>query len=919
MTLRPREDDVRRDATAIVKFGLFVGTLLAGSLGDGCASPLSWAAPPVAHPPGSAAPDAQLPPGMVSGFLKPSPALSEALEREAPAIRAAALLRNSRQTSAQGEQQARAIAARIHQTLGDEPSEQMVLMHVMIAVSRAQSSAAFGKQGPLVAIIKAQAPHTGKPLADAMNSIGTVDLNALLEAFRKAYAGADPSEAARYLRAEFDRSETIYRMQPFESADHSNLHQTALRASNYLLDMALTLLERNPKNPELNALGYEMAVAYKARNPEVERRVSAALSESGSPEARSALEQWRASRESVASLELQLATGVALDERQRTDLARARSEEQRVLQHLSELAKRGRNQDKPFMADAGVQQLKSLLRADEAVLAFVEYRRVSPDDTTPNVPGRGALGAFVLTRAGSTFTSLGNSENLQRSVDAFLQTVGSAGASIEQKRAKSNELYTQLFAPVATDLSRSAKLRIVPDGALQLLPFEALYDGKTWLADRYQLSYAFSERQLLGEHAPALDFGPPLVLVPAYSKQPKLFRPGQRLTQENFPALDRAAAEGRHVQALLPNAKLVVGQQATESVLSAGRPPRVLHIAGHGVLLPLKSSTGPDDRGLVLSNASLASLPSSEVDPMVLSTLVLAPDAARKSDGFLTAYEAAAVPLWGTALVVLSACESGRGSPDRIKGVHGLRRAFFTAGAESLVTSLWSVSDAATDEMMSAFYTNLKAGLGRGEALRKASATLRAKNQDPFVWAPFILLGDTTPLSFSRIAASAPLGEDAESRSQRAWAQKRLTHSSTHMGQAKWGSASGQQQALDAYVKRQMPPQRGQMLLTLLGQTESVSLVVLDYPGPGTYSIEHKQLVAGTSPVKDPFEVDIKNLSAQSAAIGAKGGTLEVLQDSVAGGFVGRFTLRLDGGRTLSGEFHLESVLPALPEVLQQQ
>jgi len=854
-----------------------------------------------------------------SNFLTPSPALTAALEREAPAIRAAALLRSSRKTNAQGEQQAKEIAARIHRALGSEPSEQIVLLHVNIAVGRVQMDAAFGKQGPVIAIIKAQAPHTGKPLADVIDNIGSVDFNALVESFRKAYAGVEPAEAARQIRTEFERSETLYRMRPLEIAEQSQTAQRELRASSYLLDMALTALERNPKNPELNVLGYEMTVAYKAKNPEVERRVSAALTESKNPEARSALEQWRTSRENVASLELQLATGVTLDERQRSELSRARAEEQRVMKRLTELATLGRNQDKPFMAGTGVQQLKTLLGPDEAVLSFVEYRHVTPDDKTPNIPGRGTLGAFVLTRAGASFTSVGNSETLQRSVDTFLQTVGSAGSLLEQKRAKSRELYQLSFAPIAAELSRSTKVRIVPDGALQLVPFEALYDGKTWLADRYQLSYAFSERQLLGEHAPVLDFGPPLVLVPSYSKQPKSFHSGERLTQENFPALERAVAEGRRVQALLPDAKLIVGQQATESALSVGRPPRVLHIAGHGVMLPLKASAGPDDRGLILSKTNLAAaLPSSEIDPMVLSTLVLAPDAAKKSDGFLTAYEATAVPLWGTALVVLSACESGRGSPDRLKGVHGLRRAFFTAGAESLVTSLWSVSDAATDEVMSAFYANLKAGLGRSEALRKASATLRAKTQDPFIWAPFILLGDTTPLSFSHAAASAPVGEDAESRLQRAWSQKRMTHSSTRMGQAKWTSASGQLQALDAYVMRETPPQRGHMVLTLLSQTESVTLGVSDYPGPGTYSIERKQLAVGASPVKDPFEVDIKKLSPQSAAIAANGGTLEVLQDSVEGGFVGKFTLRLTDGRALTGEFQLESVLPAMPAVLQQ-
>jgi CHAT domain len=229
------------------------------------------------------------------------------------------------------------------------------------------------------------------------------------------------------------------------------------------------------------------------------------------------------------------------------------------------------------------------------------------------------------------------------------------------------------------------------------------------------------------------------------------------------------------------------------------------------------------------------------------------------------------------------------------------------------------VSDDSTDELMSAFYTKLKEGLGRGEALRMASAGLRAKVQDPFFWAPFILLGDTTPLSSSPTApVSVPEGEDAESRLQRAMALKRLTHTSTRMGQAEWTSAHGAQQALDAYVTRQVPPQRGPLVFTLLSKTESVGLAVREYAGPGVYSIEAKQLVAGASPVKDPLTVDIKKLSAESATTRADSATLEVLQDSVSTGFVGRFTIHLRDGRALFGEFRLESALPVLPDVMQQ-
>jgi len=94
--------------------------------------------------------------------------------------------------------------------------------------------------------------------------------------------------------------------------------------------------------------------------------------------------------------------------------------------------------------------------------------------------------------------------------------------------------------------------------------------------------------------------------------------------------------------------------------------------------------------------------------------------------------------------VTLSAFESGVGEVKNGEGVYGLRRAFFLAGAESVVMSLWSVSDRVTQEVMTAYYTGLKNGLGRGEALRQAQLAMlkRGDRRHPFYCASFIQAGD---------------------------------------------------------------------------------------------------------------------------------------------------------------------------------
>jgi CHAT domain-containing protein len=122
-------------------------------------------------------------------------------------------------------------------------------------------------------------------------------------------------------------------------------------------------------------------------------------------------------------------------------------------------------------------------------------------------------------------------------------------------------------------------------------------------------------------------------------------------------------------------------------------------------------------------------------------------------DGILTALEASGLNLWGTKLVVLSACDTGLGEVRNGEGVYGLRRAFVLAGAESLVMSLWPVSDYSTRNLMINYYKNLKLGMGRGAALRQVQLDLLKRNTQlhPFYWANFIQSGDWASLEGEKI------------------------------------------------------------------------------------------------------------------------------------------------------------------------
>jgi len=296
---------------------------------------------------------------------------------------------------------------------------------------------------------------------------------------------------------------------------------------------------------------------------------------------------------------------------------------------------------------------------------------------------------------------------------------------------------------------------------------------------------------------------------------------------------------------------------------------------------------------------------------MIGSALVLAPDTSRGNDGFLTAFEVATAPLFGTELVVLSACESGRGNPDRIRGVRGLRQAFFTAGAQSLVMSLWSVNDQSTAELMAAFYEKLRGGQDRAEALRQASALLRAKNDDPFLWAPFVLIGRDGAIDFSPSAGRpAALDEDETTRLRRAMAFKRLQRTIERLGAAKWSSRAGEDEALDANVKVSQAGGERALVLTLLGKRESISLSVPNYAGTGRYTVEGSRLRAGRSSVTDPLKLNVVKLSPEGSDQQATQGMLEVTKDTRAAGLIGTFELRFKEGNVSRGSFELESTEP---------
>lgn len=269
-----------------------------------------------------------------------------------------------------------------------------------------------------------------------------------------------------------------------------------------------------------------------------------------------------------------------------------------------------------------------------------------------------------------------------------------------------------------------------------------------------------------------------------------------------FSPLYWAREEADDVAALL-RVEAVVGEKATRRRLLSVRHPIILHVATHGWCAPssgdgedsdaatsgihtpyatdndLESSVeailnGTVDRpcsdtidAIVDSLSVTDGFRKSSAHPLLRSALLMAGTNAILScdhlearqahqlphcsacgkSGLVTALEVAELDLFGTELVVLSACSSGFGITAQHEGHLGLRSALHQAGARAALVSLWPVPDGWTRTLMVAFYRRLvQEGQGRLEALRGAQAEIRSAGAPTYAWAAFILVGDPSPL-----------------------------------------------------------------------------------------------------------------------------------------------------------------------------
>jgi CHAT domain-containing protein len=561
----------------------------------------------------------------------------------------------------------------------------------------------------------------------------------------------------------------------FLETNQQNFLQTKQQNAAGLRNLALALAIRRASDPAAVARSAEWLLNSKAIAQEaLAERGQQALA-NADPAQRQILRQLSAVRARLASLTL-TTPPPGQEAAQRKELDRLALEEQ-------ELAKRlGQAMGRPTRADPWVSldEVRQALPADAVLVEVAELFLAEFTDrggiryTDPHFM------AWVIPagKGDVKLIDLGTAEAVERAVAAVRQGLQDSSRSITAKgevdaendlRPALQALAKQVLEPLLPHIGDKQHWVLSPDTDLWLVPWAALpiKDG-SYAVDKYTIRSVISGRDLVAPpvKAPAKR-DPPLIMAdPDFDIEPKeaaaatakllgkpapadgglsaiLDAPSNLRAGSGIARVARLPGTAAEAVAIKPKLQAYAGEEpwvyrgknALEGIFKAWHSPKAMVLSTHGYFL------AEDKSGKTPAN------------PLLRCGLLLAGCNERgkatgvQEDGVLTGLEIVSSDLRGTELVVLSACETGLGDLKSGEGVSGLRQAFQLAGAQTVVSSLWQVSDRDTALLMTDFFDGLAKGKSKAEALREAQLARIKAHRDrdgaahPFFWAAFTVTG----------------------------------------------------------------------------------------------------------------------------------------------------------------------------------
>ncbi|MEL7421457.1 MAG: CHAT domain-containing tetratricopeptide repeat protein [Bacteroidota bacterium] len=350
--------------------------------------------------------------------------------------------------------------------------------------------------------------------------------------------------------------------------------------------------------------------------------------------------------------------------------------------------------------------------------------------------GEEYLFSFVITKEGFDYRKIAKPANFEELAWRFREQIQAQENWNEAALGASHQLYQWLLSrvlsrPIITDDVKH--LVIIPDGVLMQLPFDVLIEDPassqlSYLLRRYAISYAYSNRLLTGEKlgtsasSTFAGFGLEyddytLAGLSAYTE----IETSNLADARALGKLQYSDDEIQEIATLLSGDQWINTNATKTSFLENADQYAILHLAMHGVL----NEESPMNSALVFT---------------------------RQNDS--TEYLLRAGDLYNMKLkadmTVLSACNTGAGTLQKGEGVRSLARAFSYAGCPSLIASLWNASDRSTKDILILFYENLKEGMSKHEAMRRAKLAYLDSSppayQSPYYWSHLSVIGDSSEL-----------------------------------------------------------------------------------------------------------------------------------------------------------------------------
>ena len=332
-----------------------------------------------------------------------------------------------------------------------------------------------------------------------------------------------------------------------------------------------------------------------------------------------------------------------------------------------------------------------------------------------------SLHIFSFTNNSFKYTKIDSVAGLQEDVEKWIQLLKTAGDGRKFKAgALGLRLYTRLIQPMQLLAPGKDEWIIIPDGKLYLLPFESLPDGNSGKAmlETTTISYQFSSRFILNNNV--ADNKKNIDPVKVLSFAP-FVQAGANYQQTGYDFIKQLPASGSEVAGLKGDS--YTDKKATKTLFlqQAGNYP-VIHLATHAI-----------------ADASNAAA----------SFIAFYPEKKSPAENCLYLEEIYGLNMDACQLVVISACETGKGKLVSNEGIISLGRAFAYAGCGATINSLWKADDKATAAILGKFHEYLQRGYTKSKALQRAKLDYiksDALYKSPAYWSNLVLTGSIQPV-----------------------------------------------------------------------------------------------------------------------------------------------------------------------------